>query len=206
MFSSLKGMGLEIERFMSNSLVNNGDIMIYYIHGYLSSTYGTKGTLFKRKLHAIPIKYRDCEPEDLIISDCLNMIKNEIENEDEIILIGSSLGGFLAAKTALDCRYVRKLILLNPAIIPYDFDIKKISDMPQSILIDMKEELFFKEKISSDIFVIIGTDDEIVSNSWGIDFAMFQEAYVKFIKDDHSFSKNIENLPMIISEFINKKN
>ena len=76
------------------------NIKLYYIHGYLSSPDSTKGTLLKKTLNAIPIKYRDCPPEKLKISECLKNIKKVIENDLKAILIGSSLGGYLAAKTA----------------------------------------------------------------------------------------------------------
>ena len=87
--------------------------MIYYIHGYLSEPNSTKGTLFKEKLNAKAIKYRDCEPEDLVVSDCVKRIEEEIKNDDFAILIGSSLGGLLAAKTALDNSNVKHIILLK---------------------------------------------------------------------------------------------
>ncbi len=87
--------------------------MLYYIHGYMSNPKSTKGILFKEKLNAIPIKYRDCKPEEIIITDCLEKIKKELEADKDIILIGSSLGGFLVAKTALENKNVKQIILLN---------------------------------------------------------------------------------------------
>jgi len=113
--------------------------MLYYIHGYLSDPYSTKGKLFKEKLNAKPIKYRDCRPEDLIISDCVKRIENEIKEDQNAVLIGSSLGGFLAAKTALNNRNVKHIILFNPAIIPSYVDISKIQGMPQMILRDIQD-------------------------------------------------------------------
>jgi len=175
--------------------------MFYYVHGYLSDPNSTKGTLFKKTLNAKPIKYRDCEPEELIISDCLKRISEEIQNDENAIVIGSSLGGFLAAKTALAHR-IKKLILLNPAIIPPDYDISKIKDMPQEILRDMQEEKLFTQKIKSDIHVFIGTNDIVVPNSWPIEFAKAQKANVKFLNDDHSFTTHINQLPVLIKNII----
>ena len=126
-------------------------LMLYYIHGYMSDPNSTKGILFKEKLNAKAIKYRDCEPEDLVISDCLKRIKTEIENDNDVVLIGSSLGGLLAAKTALENPNVKQIILLNPAIIPPKIDITKIQDMPQSILSDMQDNRLFNQKIASKI-------------------------------------------------------
>ena len=115
--------------------------MLYYIHGYMSEPNSTKGTLFKEKFNAKAIKYRDCEPEDLVISDSLDRIKNDIKNDENAVLIGSSLGGFLAAKTAQENDNVKQIILLNPAIIPPSVDISKLQGMPQRILSDMQDNL-----------------------------------------------------------------
>lgn len=175
--------------------------MIYYIHGYMSSPDSTKGTLFKKTLNAEPIKYRDCPPEKLVISDCLKRISCQIKNDENIILIGSSLGGFLAAKTAL-INPVKKLILLNPAIIPTDYDISQIKDMPKEILRDMQDEKLFTQKINSDITIFIGTHDAVVPNRWPIEFAKAQEAKIQFLHDDHSFTGYINQLSDFIKNII----
>jgi predicted esterase YcpF (UPF0227 family) len=170
----------------------------------MSAPNSTKGTLFKKELNAKPIRYRDCEPEDLVISDCLAEIKKEIENDENALLIGSSLGGFLAAKTAQDNSNVKKIILLNPAIIPQSVDISKINGMPQSILSDIQDENLFKDKISSEIYILIGLQDDVVPKKWALEFAMAQNCTVKYFEDDHSFSKNLKNLPQIIDKILYK--
>jgi predicted esterase YcpF (UPF0227 family) len=174
---------------------------MYYIHGFLSSPNGTKGTLLKNSLDVIPIKYRYCEPDDLVISDCINRIKQVVKKDAHPILIGSSLGGYLAARTALEIP-VSTLILLNPAIIPPDENLNKISDMPKRILNSMMDDRLFSEKIHGTIIIFIGTNDTIVPNRWGIDFAKAQEAEIHFFHDDHRFSKNISNLPNMISDVL----
>jgi predicted esterase YcpF (UPF0227 family) len=174
--------------------------MLYYIHGYMSGPNSTKGTIFKEKLNAKPIKYRNCEPEDLVISDCLSRIKKDIEDDKDAVLIGSSLGGFLAAKTALENKNVKQIILLNPAIIPPSFDISKIDDMPQRILSDIQDESLFENKISSDIYILIGLKDDVVPIKWPLDFAMSQNSTIKFLDDDHRFTKNLQKLPQIIDK------
>lgn len=175
---------------------------LFYIHGYLSSPESTKGILFKKKLNAQPIKYRYCEPEKIIITECLENIKNEIKNYRDIVLIGSSLGGFLATKTAQITKNVKQLILLNPAIIPPNYDITLIKDMPQSILIALKDTKLFNTKIQADITIMLGINDIVIPNSWSIEFAKVQEASIKFFYDDHSFTNNIEKLPNIVKKII----
>lgn len=178
--------------------------MLYYIHGYMSDPNSTKGVLLKEKLNAKAIKYRDCEPEDLIISDCLDRIKKEIENDENAILIGSSFGGFLAAKTALGNPNVKQIILLNPAIIPPSVDITKIQGMPQRILSEIQDTRLFKEKIASGIFILVGIKDNLIPFKWPIEFAMTQETAVRFFDDDHSFTYNMNQLPEIIANILDK--
>lgn len=176
--------------------------MLYYVHGYMSEPNSTKGTLFSKTLGAKAIKYRDGSPEELIISDCIDRINNEIKNDFEAILIGSSLGGLLAAKTALDNSNVKQLILLNPAIIPTYFDISKIKDMPQEILAGMQDPRLFEEKINSDISILVGDKDEVVPKDWILNFAKSQNVDVKFFDDDHTFTKNMQQLPDIIANIL----
>ena len=177
-------------------------VMLYYIHGYLSEPNSAKGILLREKLNAIPIKYRDCLPEKLIISDCVERILDYIKDDKETILIGSSLGGLLAAKTAIEKQDIKQLILLNPAIIPTHVDITKIKDIPQSILKDMQDEKLFKEKIKAKIFIIAGTMDDTVPNEWVVKFAKAQQATLRFLHDDHSLTQNIEKLPNLIKTVI----
>jgi len=178
--------------------------MLYYIHGYLSEPNSAKGTLFKQQLNAKAIKYRNCEPEDLVISDCLNHIEKEIENDKNVVLIGSSLGGFLAAKTALEHSTVKQTILLNPAIIPPSYNISKLQGMPRRILQDIQDVRLFKEKIASEIFILIGTMDDLIPPNWPLEFAIAQKATIRFLPDDHSFTYNLNQLPEIIGNILDK--
>ena len=180
--------------------------MIYYIHGYLSSPQSRKGELLKEKLNAIPIKYRDCEPDNLKISECLKTIFKKIKNDNEVILIGSSFGGYLSLLSAVNCENIIKLILLNPSILPPSIDINNIHNMPKRILKEMINKSLFENKVKSKIFIILGTEDNVVPNFWSIEFAKTQEANVLFLNDDHRFSKNLNKLPLIINNIINQKN
>jgi len=177
--------------------------MLYYVHGYMSDPNSAKGTLFKEKLNAKAIKYRDCEPENLVISDCVKRIKKEIKNDENAVLIGSSLGGLLAAKTAVESSNVKKIILLNPAIIPPSVDISKIQDMPYEILEGMQDSRLFNEKIDCEIHILVGRNDDVVPNYWALEFAKAQDATISLFEDDHGFTNNLENLPTIISKILN---
>jgi predicted esterase YcpF (UPF0227 family) len=174
---------------------------IYYIHGYLSSPDGTKAQLLQRFLDAYPITYRSVPAEQLVIKDCLKEIARTIQSDNEPCLIGSSLGGLLAAETALH-HDIHTCILLNPAIIPPYVDVSKIQDMPQRILQEMKDESLFTKKIDSRLIILLGTEDEVVPNEWGISFAKSQEAEIHFYHDDHRFSRYMDQIPSIVQELL----
>ena len=175
------------------------DFMLYYIHGYDSSPNSRKGVLFREKLGAIPLKYM--EGDKVVVSDCLKRIKESIDKDTKVVLIGSSFGGFLSAKIALENRNVRKIILLNPAVIPPDIDLSG-SDFPEEIVKDIQNSGLFERKIPCEIFIVMSTRDELIPKDWILRFAMFQEAIVKFIEDDHRMNRNLEKLPDIISAFL----
>jgi predicted esterase YcpF (UPF0227 family) len=177
--------------------------MIYYIHGYLSSPDGSKATILKKELNAIPVKYRDVPPEELVIRDCLDEIKKAIGDDDEAILIGSSLGGCLVSKLALEIpESIRPIFLLNPAVIPPDVDIQTISDMPTRILQDMKDDRLFSKKLHTNVTVFSATNDAVVPPAWVIRFSQYQQATVQFLHDDHRFSAYLEQLPQLIRSFM----
>ena len=176
--------------------------MLYYLHGYQSSPTGEKAIIFKEKLGAIPIAYRDDSPENLVISRCLHYISEVLKNDDQVVLIGSSLGGFLAASTALTHPTVKQLILLNPAIIPPEIDLHTIVGMPLRILEEMRDPRLFEQKIPAIITILRGTLDDLVPDEWILSFAKAQQAAIQLFNDDHRFSKNLQKLPIIISELL----
>ena len=178
--------------------------MIYFIHGYLSSPTGIKAILFKKTIHAIPITYRNGNPKDLVISECLKRISTAIQNDPSVEIIGSSLGGFLAASTALTHPNVTRLILLNPAIIPPQTNLQTITGMPYRILQEMINPRLFEEKIQAPITILRGNQDTVVPDDWVLAFAQAQQATIQILNDDHQLSKNLQRLPALISEILQK--
>ena len=178
--------------------------MLYYLHGYQSDPFSEKGTLLRETLQAVPITYRDGAPEDLVISECLSRISDVIKKDQHVELVGSSLGGFLAAATALSHSNVKQLILLNPAIIPPRTDLHTVQGMPYRILEEMMDPRLFEQKIPASITILWGTHDDVVPDDWVVSFAKAQQATIQVYNDDHRFSKNLQKLPEIISELLQK--
>jgi len=176
--------------------------LLYYIHGYKSTPTSIKGTLFQTELNARAIDYHAGKPEDLDLDAARHHIADAIRGDDNPILIGSSFGGFLGAKVALEYSIVRKLVLLNPAIIPPRANIERLRGIPKRILVQMRDDLIFTRRIVAETTILMATQDEVIPPEWILDFAMAQEATVRFLHDNHSFSNNLTKLPRIISEIV----
>ncbi len=178
--------------------------MLYYIHGYQSSPHGEKALLFKKTLQALPITYREGPPRKLEISQALKQISQVIQQDNEVKLIGSSLGGFLAASFALTHPVVHYLILLNPAIIPPEANLSNIKGIPLRLLKEMQDPRLFTKRIPAMITIIRGTHDDVVPDQWVQRFADAQHATIQYYDDDHRFTKNLQKLPGIIFKILYK--
>ncbi len=91
--------------------------MIIYIHGFASSGFGGKATLFK-KYYGDGIYCPTLSHIPKLALDTLDqLIQMQLKNNETIHLIGSSLGGFYSIYLAN--KYNLKAVLINPAIFPY---------------------------------------------------------------------------------------
>jgi pimeloyl-ACP methyl ester carboxylesterase len=92
---------------------------ILYLHGFASSPASRKASFFKEQLsqHRIPLNAPDLAGGDfrrLTITRQLEAIEREA-GTDPLFLIGSSMGGYLAALYAARHPEVKGLVLLAPA-------------------------------------------------------------------------------------------
>ena len=85
---------------------------IYFLHGLESSGSGTKGRFFARNFpHVV------CPDFTGSLSDRLRQLEKLCQNEQQLILIGSSFGGLMATCFAAQHHTkVNRLILLAPAL------------------------------------------------------------------------------------------
>jgi pimeloyl-ACP methyl ester carboxylesterase len=94
---------------------------VVYLHGFASGPASRKARLFIEKLRVehISVEALDLAPDfrHLTLSSQLKVIDNAVKG-DPVMLIGSSLGGYLAALYASKHLPVDRLILLAPA---FDF-------------------------------------------------------------------------------------
>jgi pimeloyl-ACP methyl ester carboxylesterase len=92
---------------------------IVYLHGFASSPASTKSRFFAAKFAGISVPFENPELDEgnfetLTVTGQLQVVDRAV-NGDPVILMGSSLGGYLAALYASSHANVERLVLLAPA-------------------------------------------------------------------------------------------
>ncbi|WP_321470842.1 YqiA/YcfP family alpha/beta fold hydrolase [Halarcobacter sp.] len=91
--------------------------MILYIHGFGSSGFGGKASLFREYFEDEVITPSLSYVPKLAIDTLEQIIEIFLNKDENIGLVGSSLGGFYAIYLAN--KYNLKAVLINPAVYPY---------------------------------------------------------------------------------------
>jgi len=143
-------------------------MLIIYIHGFGSSGFGAKAKLFRNYFQSIQHKF--IAPSlSYIPSLALKTLEEIITaSTDEILLIGSSLGGFYSIYLAE--QYHLKAVLINPSVRPYE-TLSKVIGMQKNYYdgslyewrLEHIDELrkFEKNEISPDLYMLLlQTGDE----------------------------------------------
>jgi pimeloyl-ACP methyl ester carboxylesterase len=111
---------------------------VFYLHGFASSVRSTKGTFFAAKLRDRGLTlhtpdFNDPDFSTLTITRMIDQTSRAIAAlpDGPVVLIGSSLGGFVAVQTALrhtssTSHPIARLVLLAPAL---DFSGNRTRDL-----------------------------------------------------------------------------
>lgn len=91
--------------------------MILYIHGFGSSGYGGKATLFREYFEDEVLTPSLSYVPNLAIDTLEQIIQMLLNKGENVGLVGSSLGGFYSIYLAN--KYNLKAVLINPAIYPF---------------------------------------------------------------------------------------
>ena len=146
-----------------------------FIHGLEGTSQGTKAVYLRRRY------------PDMIIDDFTGSIEERMEKlttllagKEQLILVGSSYGGLMAAMFA--CRHperVRKLVLLAPALNLPDF------------------ESYRQCRLDLPVTIYHGRFDEVISPDAVRTIALesFGNLTHQLVDDDHSLNHVLESLP-----------
>jgi predicted esterase YcpF (UPF0227 family) len=205
---------------------------IIYLHGFASGQETFKGQFFKEKIR---LKYK----QDVIIPDLnvpsfetmtfndqIELIAKELD--EPTIIIGSSLGAFLAVLLAEKFPTIKGLILLAPAFEFYSRFLKRFDEKTYEIFKERKYIEFFHQqekkfkkfsfqsfinakKYEKEVYlleqnsvVFHGYNDTDVPYELSIKY-LSNKKHCKlfFFNDDHSLVSSLPKIWEISSEFIN---
>jgi predicted esterase YcpF (UPF0227 family) len=185
--------------------------MVIYIHGFGSSGRGMKSLLlrdyFKSQNISMIAPSLSYVPELAI--DTLEQLINSYD--EEIVLVGSSLGGFYAIYLAE--KYALRAILINPAVdssktlkrvLNMEFTAKNYYDNSRFTWSETHVNMLLQYRVSNvqhgDYFLLTQTEDEVLDYQEAVEKL---SGYKIIVEEggDHAF-RNIENYFEDIKSFI----
>ena len=142
---------------------------IIYLHGFQSSTLSIKGQFiqaFCQNQHHVHLPDLNMPPEQVLAH-----VSEMIECLDQVVLIGSSLGGFYA--TQLVAKHAVPAVLINPAMrpwqlfhdlfgaeLPYGVNAQWTLDQTQLDQLEQMAVPFVQD--ANKILVLLQQDDEVL--------------------------------------------
>ncbi|SHO80377.1 Putative esterase, FIGfam005057 [hydrothermal vent metagenome] len=181
--------------------------MILYIHGFASSSKSNKVTLMRNSFDNIKSIDLNIQPK-VAITQLEEFIEDNIK-DNNITLIGSSLGGFYALY--LSQKYNLKAVLINPSIYPYktlkvyknqnitNYSSGKISKFKKKYLTQLKNYRV-KNIDNSKILLLLQMGDKTIDYREALRF-LPNSKYIIESGGNHQF-ENFEDYFAIISRFI----
>lgn len=202
-----------------------------YLHGFASGPGSTKARYLgtRWQAHGVSLLAPDLSPgpfEDVTISGQLEVVEQTVAGRPSV-LIGSSMGGYLAALyAARHPREVEKVVLLAPAfrfasrwaerLGPEAMEKWRQSgflevfhyaqDKPARAGYDLfRDALQYPDfpRIQQPCFIIHGTRDEVVPVEYSIEYARQYPAVKLLMLDDgHELRNDLDGLAKAIEEFL----
>ena len=137
-----------------------------FLHGLESSSQGVKGAFFKASYPGMIV-----EDFSGSFEERMARLREILQDKDDLILVGSSYGGLMAAVFACEtAKKIRRLILLAPAL----------NHMPPASCSGLKLDL--------PVIVYHGSQDEVVAAEPVHTLArnLFTDLTYHLVEDDHS--------------------
>jgi len=147
---------------------------LVFIHGLESTSQGTKGQFFRKYFPQMIVEDYFGE-----FNERMQKLAGLIEGKDNLILVGSSYGGLMAAQYALQNENrVRKMILLAPALMLPEFT-------PGA-----------DQQLNIPVTIYHGTEDDVVDPYLVKSIAekVFLRLEHRLVSDDHSLTKTFPSL------------
>ena len=208
-----------------------------YLHGFASSPQSTKAIYMQQKfaqlgltLHTPDLNLTDfstvtlSEQLDYLTRTYLN---NDPNKNEPLVVIGSSLGGFLAVQLAAKNPLVQKLVLFAPAFgfsqrlanalgkenvskwqqegsrEFYHYGFKRNVNLQFQFFVDAQK--YSEEKLTRSLPILIfhGIHDDVVPASLSEEFMKGRsQITLKLLNDDHALGNDLESIWQDIKQFL----
>ena len=204
-----------------------------YLHGFASSPQSTKARYMQQKfkqlgltLHTPDLNLTDFST--VTLSEQLDYLnRTYLNNNQPLVVIGSSLGGFLAVQLAAQNPLVQKLVLFAPAfgfsqrvaktlgeenIVKWQLDgsrefyhygLKRNVDLQFQFFVDAQN--YSEEKLTRSLPILIfhGLHDEVVPASLSEEFMKRRsQVTLKLLNDDHALGNDLDNIWQDTKQFL----
>ena len=204
-----------------------------YLHGFASSPQSTKARYMQQKfkqlgltLHTPDLNLTDFST--VTLSEQLNYLnRTYLNNNQPLVVIGSSLGGFLAVQLAAQNPLVQKLVLFAPAfgfsqriaktlgeenIVKWQLDgsrefyhygLKRNVNLQFQFFVDAQN--YSEEKLTRSLPILIfhGLHDEVVPASLSEEFMKRRsQVTLKLLNDDHALGNDLDNIWQDTKQFL----
>lgn len=204
-----------------------------YLHGFASSPQSTKAKYMQQKfaelgltLHVSDLNLTDFST--VTLSEQLDYLdRTYLQDNQEITVIGSSLGGFLAVQLAAQNLLVQKLVLFAPAFgfsqriaqalgeknikqwqesgsrEFYHYGLNRNVNLQFQFFVDAQK--YSEEKLLRSIPMLIfhGINDDVVPASLSEEFAKRRsQVTLKLLNDDHALGKDLESIWQNTKQFL----
>lgn len=204
-----------------------------YLHGFASSPQSTKARYMQQKfkqlgltLHTPDLNLTDFST--VTLSEQLDYLnRTYLNNNQPLVVIGSSLGGFLAVQLAAQNPLVQKLVLFAPAfgfsqrvaktlgeenIVKWQLDgsrefyhygLKRNVNLQFQFFVDAQN--YSEEKLTRSLPILIfhGLHDEVVPASLSEEFMKRRsQVTLKLLNDDHALGNDLDNIWQDTKQFL----
>lgn len=204
-----------------------------YLHGFASSPRSTKARYMQQEfkqlgltLHTPDLNLTDFSTVTLSkLLDYLN--RAYLESNQPLVVIGSSLGGFLAVQLAAQSPLVQKLVLFAPAFDFsqriaktlgeeniakwqqdgsrefYHYGLKRNVNLQFQFFVDAQN--YSDEKLTRSLPILIfhGIQDEVVPASLSEEFMKRRsQVTLKLLNDDHALGNDLDNIWQDTKQFL----
>ena len=204
-----------------------------YLHGFASSPQSTKARYMQQKfkqlgltLHTPDLNLIDFST--VTLSEQLDYLnRTYLNNNQPLVVIGSSLGGFLAVQLAAQSPLVQKLVLFAPAFgfsqrvaktlgeeniakwqldgsrEFYHYGLKRNVNLQFQFFVDAQN--YSEEKLTRSLPILIfhGIQDEVVPASLSEEFMKRRsQVTLKLLNDDHALGNDLDNIWQDTKQFL----